>query len=131
MAVVQTYGNIANVEEQLRNFQKALDLNEMALEIFVKVLSRQHVSCTATLGNVANVHSTLGQKEEAINRSQQASKIFLENLGPNYPSTLLEAINLHYTVQVSHIILQFDLLSSRFFAMRFNCAVRTGDKEGA
>jgi hypothetical protein len=35
--VARTYGNMASVEQSLGNFQKALDLYEKALEIFIKV----------------------------------------------------------------------------------------------
>jgi tetratricopeptide (TPR) repeat protein len=85
---------MANVEQKLGNFQKALELYKKSLEIKIKCLGDSHVSVAMTLGNMALVHSALGQKDEAVIKSSQAHKIFLDNLGPNHPSTLLEARNL-------------------------------------
>jgi hypothetical protein len=66
----------------------------LRLEIKIKSLGIHHVNVAMTLGNMALVHSALGQKEQALKKSSQAHKIFLDNLGPDHPSTKLEARNL-------------------------------------
>ncbi len=60
MAVARTFGNMTNVEEQLGNLQKAIELNEKALKIFVKVLGRHHVREAMTKENIAYVYERLG-----------------------------------------------------------------------
>ena len=69
-------------------------LHEKVLEGQVRCFGAGHVSCAMTLGNIALVHSALGQKEEAVDKRRQAHRTFLEKLGPDHPSTLLEARNL-------------------------------------
>ncbi len=87
MAVARTYGNMANVEEQLGNLQKAIDLNKKALKIFVKVLGRHHVRVTMTKENIAYVYEGCGDLAQALSCIEEAHSIFLRSLGADYPNT--------------------------------------------
>jgi tetratricopeptide (TPR) repeat protein len=78
---------MANVEEQLGNFQKALDLNEKALEIFVKVPGRHHVRVAMTKGNLGYVYEGFGDLAQALSCIEEAYSIFLRSLGADHPNT--------------------------------------------
>ena len=78
---------MANVEEQLGNLQKAIDLNEKALKIFVKVLGRHHVRVTMTKENIAYVYEGCGDLAQALSCIEEAHSIFRRSLGADHPNT--------------------------------------------
>ncbi len=89
MAVARTSGNMANVEEQLGNLQKAIDFSEKALKIFVKVLGRHHVreAMTKDSENTAYVYEGFGDLAQALSCIEEAHSIFRRSLGADHPNT--------------------------------------------
>ncbi len=72
------------VEEQLGNFQKALDLYEKALEIF---LGPAHASVAMTKENIGYVYEQLGDLAQARSCIEEAHSIFMQSLGPHHHNT--------------------------------------------
>ncbi len=65
-SMVWLWRRLINVEQQLGNFQKALECYEMSLEIKIKSLGIHHVDVARTYNNMGNVEDSLGNYQKAL-----------------------------------------------------------------
>ena len=81
------FHNIAAVNNNQGEYDKALEWYQKALNIREKILGPDHPDTAATYNNIAAVYSKQGEYNKALEWYQKALNIDEKILGPDHPST--------------------------------------------
>ncbi len=82
------------------DYERALALQQSALQIAEATLGPGHPSTAILLGNLASTYSALGRPEDALPLDERALAIAKEALGPHHPATATRLGNLAVTYSV-------------------------------
>ena len=86
--VASTYCDMGVVYEQLGNFQKALEIYEMDLEITQKCLGDNHASVADTKYNIARLYRDQGDNVQAKTLFREAAEVYTKVYGADHSDTV-------------------------------------------
>ena len=90
---------MGNVEQQLGNFQKALELHGQALDIQLQTLGGGHVAVADTYCNMGVVYKKLGNFEKALEMYEKDLEITIKSLGVQHASVAMTKGNMGYVYE--------------------------------
>lgn len=93
-SVATILNNLAGLYESMGDYEKALQLYQMALDIREKMLGSQHPDVATTLNNFAELYRMMGDYEKALPLYQKALEIDEKMLDPDHPSVAATIDNL-------------------------------------
>ena len=94
--VALCYNNIADVLEELGEFDKVMTYHEKALEIRRAIFGENHPDIASTYHNIASVYSLFGEYAKSLEMYKSALDIFLECYGSNHIGTFETYHNIGY-----------------------------------
>ena len=80
--------DLSSCNSGMGNYQRALELDQQALDMRRKLFGEQHPDIASLLNNLASDYSALGNPQRALELGQQALEMRRELLGATHPDTI-------------------------------------------
>ena len=86
--------DLANIEQRLGNYERALLLRQRVVLIFERSEGRQSINTAVALGNLGAIYRNMGRPEAALTAQKQGLEIVEEISGPRHQDNVAALYNL-------------------------------------